>query len=141
MKTRTLMAIALLLAAGACNRQAADNSGNAANTTNAAAPPNAAAPAPAANAASTNTTTAPEGDVRPGPEPDPAPALEEEAREGCAGEIGLAKARELVRQCILVSPATRPPCNTANSCELIQDEIDRSCAMISEDKPAFCPQG
>ncbi|WP_283843561.1 hypothetical protein [Brevundimonas albigilva] len=33
----------------------------------------------------------------------------------------------------MVSPATRPPCNAANPCEMIQAEIDRSCAMWARD--------
>ena len=59
---------------------------------------------------------------------------------GCLAAIGKAAADRLVERCIQVSPATRPPCNVANPCALIQDEIDRSCAMYDpgEDKPAEC---
>ena len=58
----------------------------------------------------------------------------------CLSEIGAARSARLVQRCIAVSPATRPPCNAANPCEMIQGEIDRSCAMYGpeETKPAEC---
>ena len=58
----------------------------------------------------------------------------------CATTLGAAKAAALVKRCIAVSPATHPPCNVANPCEMIQGEIDRSCAMYGPDeaKPAQC---
>jgi hypothetical protein len=58
----------------------------------------------------------------------------------CLSEIGAAASARLVQRCIAVSPATRPPCNAANACDLIQGEIDRSCAMYKPDetKPAEC---
>ncbi|MGN6207809.1 hypothetical protein [Asticcacaulis sp.] len=58
----------------------------------------------------------------------------------CLSEIGKAASDRLVARCIMVSPATHPPCNAANSCQMIQDEIDRSCAMYGpeEKKPAEC---
>ena len=58
----------------------------------------------------------------------------------CLSEIGKAASDRLVERCIMVSPATHPPCNTANTCQMIQDEIDRSCAMYGpeEKKPAEC---
>ncbi len=37
-------------------------------------------------------------------------------------------------------PATRPPCNAANSCALIQEEITRDCAFLGKDAPAYCPK-
>jgi hypothetical protein len=46
----------------------------------------------------------------------------------------------LVEQCTDVSPSTRPPCNTANSCDLIQDEIERGCGFLKEDAPDFCEE-
>jgi hypothetical protein len=59
---------------------------------------------------------------------------------GCAAEIGDAAAAVLVKRCIAVSPATRPPCNVANECALIQGEIDRSCAQYgpNETRPPQC---
>jgi hypothetical protein len=63
------------------------------------------------------------------------PAL---AALSCNQSIGPAKAHKLVEQCLTVSPATHPPCNAANDCALIQDEIRRGCAFFDKDKPAFC---
>lgn len=51
----------------------------------------------------------------------------------CTAEIGSAAASRLVSRCVAVSPATRPPCNAANSCAMIRNEIARSCAMIGVD--------
>lgn len=58
----------------------------------------------------------------------------------CLAEIGEARSKRLVERCIAVSPATRPPCNSANPCDMIQGEIDRSCAMYGpdEEKPKEC---
>jgi len=56
----------------------------------------------------------------------------------CRAEIGGRAAQVLVRRCISVSPATHPPCNALNSCDLIRDEIARSCAMIASDRPRAC---
>jgi hypothetical protein len=58
----------------------------------------------------------------------------------CLNDIGAEAAQRLVDRCIAVSPATRPPCNVANPCELIQDEIDRSCEQYApgEAKPSEC---
>ncbi len=51
----------------------------------------------------------------------------------CAAEIGTAAAARRVKICINVSPATHPPCNAANSCAMIEDEIARSCALFDGD--------
>ena len=58
----------------------------------------------------------------------------------CLSEIGKAASDRLVKRCKMVSPATHPPCNAANSCQMIQGEIDRSCAMYGPDetKPKEC---
>jgi len=58
----------------------------------------------------------------------------------CLSEIGKAASDRLVTRCIMVSPATHPPCNAANSCQMIQGEIDRACAMYGpgETKPKEC---
>ncbi|MGH7028536.1 hypothetical protein [Brevundimonas sp.] len=58
----------------------------------------------------------------------------------CLAEIGEARSKRLVQRCIKVSPATHPPCHNANPCDMIQGEIDRSCAMYepSEQKPKEC---
>lgn len=58
----------------------------------------------------------------------------------CRATVG-AEAATLVAQCIDVSPATHPPCNEANPCQLIRDEIERGCAYIrdaGDSPPAFC---
>jgi hypothetical protein len=46
----------------------------------------------------------------------------------CRSKIGLRGAKALVRYCIYFSPASHPPCNSANACGLITSEIQRSCA-------------
>ena len=70
------------------------------------------------------------------------PAAAEPAGEpgSCLAEVGEARSKRLVERCIQVSPATRPPCNSANPCAMIQGEIDRSCAMYGPDevKPKDC---
>lgn len=48
------------------------------------------------------------------------------ARPTCTSEIGSAAAKKLVDRCRNISPATHPPCNAANPCALIRDEINRS---------------
>ncbi|WEK57874.1 MAG: hypothetical protein P0Y52_15250 [Candidatus Brevundimonas phytovorans] len=82
---------------------------------------------------------------KPKTEPKPEPVVSEPAApEGepgsCLAEIGEARSKRLVERCIQVSPATRPPCNSANPCAMIQGEIDRSCAMYGPDetKPKEC---
>ena len=58
----------------------------------------------------------------------------------CLAEMGEARSKRLVERCIAVSPATRPPCNSANPCDMIQGEIDRSCKLWARDgnPPAAC---
>lgn len=56
----------------------------------------------------------------------------------CLAQAGKARAEQMVKQCLKVSVATHPPCNVQNSCELIEDEIRRSCAMMGLDAPTFC---
>lgn len=63
------------------------------------------------------------------------------AMTSCAAEIGQKAADKLVKRCIAVSPATHPPCNAANSCALVKDEIARSCALFNDGStplPAEC---
>ncbi len=48
----------------------------------------------------------------------------------CADEIGQTAADTRAKVCLSVSPATHPPCNAANSCAMIEDEIARSCALF-----------
>lgn len=47
----------------------------------------------------------------------------------CSANIGTENAMKYVRECINISPATHPPCNAANSCKVIIDEIKRGCGM------------
>ena len=57
----------------------------------------------------------------------------------CLAEKGRKVAENLVRLCSQVSPATRPPCNMANSCDLIISEIKRGCEYIGiDDAPDGC---
>ncbi|HEX8472202.1 MAG TPA: hypothetical protein VF633_13910 [Brevundimonas sp.] len=70
--------------------------------------------------------------------------VEEASAEGpassCLADIGATASAKLVDRCIMVSPATHPPCNAQNECAMIQGEIDRSCAMYgpNETRPAEC---
>lgn len=95
-------------------------------------PPAAPAPTPAAGAPAPEPTP---------PASPPTPGLLPGNEVGsCAEERGQAAAQALADQCRQVSPATRPPCNPANPCALIQGEIDRACALWAEDGdvPAEC---
>lgn len=76
----------------------------------------------------------------PAETPAPTPEAPETRPVSCAEERGQAAAQALADQCRQVSPATRPPCNPANPCAMIQAEIDRSCALWAEDDdvPAEC---
>lgn len=88
--------------------------------------------------------TAPSPSPAPAPTPavSPAPTPQADAQPvmtDCLTEIGAAGAKRLVERCIMVSPATHPPCNAANTCETIQGEIDRGCSFFDADeKPAEC---
>lgn len=92
------------------------------------APVTVATPAPATEVSDAPSATTP-----------PKPAAE---AISCRDEIGAAAARRLAEQCRAVSPATRPPCNVANSCAMIRSEIARSCALFASDDPLpadLCP--
>jgi hypothetical protein len=107
-----------LMALGACGQpseQARD--ANMAATNEVAAP---------ATEASTNES------VAQSPMPDAAPVTDtaSTAPLSCAADIGSAAAAKRVAICRNVSPATHPPCNAANSCAMIEDEIARSCALF-----------
>jgi hypothetical protein len=59
----------------------------------------------------------------------------------CAAAIGKGQAHTLVDRCLEVSPATHPPCNALNPCDLIIDEIRRGCALLqATQQPRFCAQ-
>ncbi|KQM19101.1 hypothetical protein ASE49_06880 [Novosphingobium sp. Leaf2] len=67
------------------------------------------------------------------PQADTAPVPAASAPIACSSDIGESAAAALVSQCVAVSPATHPPCNAANSCAMIRNEIARSCALIGDD--------
>ena len=67
-----------------------------------------------------------------------ASAMPAAAQTSCTASVGAAQAAIYVRQCVEVSPATHPPCNTSNACALIISEIRRGCALIGAGAPAFC---
>lgn len=98
--------------------------------------PEAPAPGPAAsdvdNASNATVAPSPEAPVNRID-----PALPAEARS-CEAELGVTRAEALADQCRAVSPATRPPCNVANSCAMIREEIERSCDLFADDPPAEC---
>jgi hypothetical protein len=66
----------------------------------------------------------------------PAPGMP--TNEACSTSAGTAKADEYVKQCLAVTAATHPPCNAANACELMIEEIRRGCLRMEADAPAFC---
>lgn len=95
-----------------------------------------AAPAEPAPAAAPAPTAPPEAAPAPTPTQTPAgtPAPATPAADApCRDQIGEAAATQLAERCRMVSPATHPPCNAANPCAMIQNEIDRSCAMWKDD--------
>lgn len=55
-----------------------------------------------------------------------------QAVNSCEGQIGARAAKVLVDDCRNVSPATHPPCNAANSCDMVIGEIVRSCTLFPE---------
>jgi hypothetical protein len=71
---------------------------------------------------------------KPQPVEQPAVAAPEPAAKPktCAEERGADAARVLANRCRIVSGATHPPCNPDNSCAMIQAEIDRSCAQMTD---------
>ncbi|MFN3930496.1 MAG: hypothetical protein ACK4JY_01995 [Brevundimonas sp.] len=95
------------------------------------------ADAPAAEPAeATALAPAPEMPVDAPPQEEVDPVVAAGGAAGsCLAEIGAEASAKLVERCIMVSPATRPPCNSANPCAMIQGEIDRSCAMYKPDEP------
>ncbi|MFN3558665.1 MAG: hypothetical protein ACK4UQ_05190 [Brevundimonas sp.] len=118
MRLPILLTAALLMVA-ACDQQPASTTPDAAPpAAGAAQDPVMPADAPPQEEAETPTTEA----------------------ASCITERGEAAAVELASRCTRVSPASHPPCNPNNPCQLVQDEIDRSCAMYKpgEAKPPEC---
>ena len=60
------------------------------------------------------------------------------AAQSCSAEVGAEEAQTYVDQCLEVSAATHPPCNAENPCQMIWDEIARSCVALGNDAPDFC---
>ena len=58
--------------------------------------------------------------------------------QSCTAEVGAEEAQTYVDQCLEVSAATHPPCNAENPCQMIWDEIARSCVALGNDAPEFC---
>jgi hypothetical protein len=56
----------------------------------------------------------------------------------CLQSAGAVKANRLVNECLQVSPATHPPCNSQNACSLIVSEIRRGFSMLGQGAPGFC---
>ncbi|QDH72162.1 hypothetical protein [Brevundimonas sp. M20] len=121
MRLPILLSAAVLLVA-ACSQQPAEPAAGA----GAAGPAAEATPDPVmpADAPPQEETTAPT----------------EASSMSCTLDQGADGAAELAARCTRVSPASHPPCNPDNPCQMIQDEIDRSCAMYKpgETKPAEC---
>jgi hypothetical protein len=58
----------------------------------------------------------------------------------CLNAVGIERSRQLVNECLQVSPATHPPCNAQNACSMIVDEIKRGCGLIGQGAPGFCSE-
>lgn len=82
----------------------------------------------------------PQEEVGPGVELPPGDQAAAGEPGSCLAEVGAQASARLVERCIMVSPATRPPCNAANPCTMIQGEIDRACGQYGPDeaRPAEC---
>lgn len=66
----------------------------------------------------------------------PASGADPLALISCETQLGAGPAQTLATQCRNVSPATHPPCNIANSCAMIRDEIARGCQLLGSDAAA-----
>ncbi len=56
----------------------------------------------------------------------------------CNETVGAAAAALFVKQCKQVATATHPPCNAANTCELIVSHNANRCGFLGELTPKFC---
>jgi hypothetical protein len=64
-----------------------------------------------------------------------------EAAQSCTEQRGAEAAARLAGQCAQVSPATHSPCNAANSCAVLEEEISRGCGRLAPGRrPSFCAQ-
>jgi hypothetical protein len=64
----------------------------------------------------------------------------ESTRGTCLNAVGIERSRQLVNECLQVSPSTHPPCNAQNACSLIVDEIKRGCGLMQQGAPGFCSE-
>jgi hypothetical protein len=55
-----------------------------------------------------------------------------EDTRSCRETAGDKLSKLYVSQCTMVSPATHPPCNALNPCDLITAEIARGCGLIHQ---------
>lgn len=102
----------------------------------AACTPPAEPPADATAPAAARSEPAMPADAPPQEE---AIAPAEASSTSCILDQGSDAAMDLVSRCMAVSPASHPPCNPNNPCQLIQDEIDRACAQYpAAERPAQC---
>jgi uncharacterized protein YecT (DUF1311 family) len=56
----------------------------------------------------------------------------------CNDTVGAAAAAFFVKHCTQVATATHPPCNAANTCELIVSHNANRCAFLGDQAPKFC---
>lgn len=56
----------------------------------------------------------------------------------CRDVVGAAQAAIYVKDCVAVTTETHPPCNAANSCELIISHNIFRCAGLGDGAPKFC---
>jgi uncharacterized protein len=56
----------------------------------------------------------------------------------CRDVVGAAQAAIYVKDCVAVATETHPPCNAANSCELIISHNIFRCAGLGDGAPKFC---
>ena len=56
----------------------------------------------------------------------------------CRDVVGAAQAAIYVKDCIAVASEAHPPCNAANSCELIISHNIFRCAGLGDSAPKFC---
>ena len=68
------------------------------------------------------------------------PAAALSTKGTCLNAVGVTRSRQLVNECLQVSPATHPPCNAQNACSMIVDEIKRGCGLIGQGAPGFCAE-
>lgn len=126
---RSVLALApLLLVICACDRPQEEPP---------AVPADEPAPASTYEAPTPPAPTAAPGPTAPEPMPSATPLVQPTS---CEEVIGKKKARDLVERCIMVSPATRPPCNMSNPCYMIEDEIRRGCGFLTSEAPPYCSE-